>query len=220
MFLRFLGSGGWGWVRGSWVRCGGLWIGWCGGGPRRLAATTRTGAAFAVLLAFGYWLLAISRYFHRTTAVIRYALCTMHYAGGRPWLVARGSWRVARGAAACVAGVLSNRKRRATSAGWKARYICDVPSCLLFTKLPLTRGLRSGGQRQLPFCSSYLFALLSARSGMSTQTGWRSPRPRSPLVEERERVSPNTAGNYGPAHPISQARRCKLSSVLLLIAVN
>ena len=27
-------------------------------------------------------------------------------------------------------------------------------------------------------------------------------------------------GNYGPAHPISQARRCKLSSVLLLIVAN
>jgi hypothetical protein len=27
-------------------------------------------------------------------------------------------------------------------------------------------------------------------------------------------------GNYGPTHPISQARKCKLSSVLLLIVVN
>jgi hypothetical protein len=27
-------------------------------------------------------------------------------------------------------------------------------------------------------------------------------------------------GSYGPTHPISQARKCKLSSVLLLIVVN
>jgi hypothetical protein len=31
---------------------------------------------------------------------------------------------------------------------------------------------------------------------------------------------PSPRGNYGPTHPTSQARKCKLSSVLLFIVVN
>jgi hypothetical protein len=83
-----------------------------------------------------------------------------------------------------------------------------------------SRGVQPGGARYLRARGASLAD--SRESGVGLAPGLQAlPMPATALISDSIYITRELrAGNYGPAHPISQARKCKLSSVLLLIVVN
>jgi hypothetical protein len=91
-----------------------------------------------------------------------------------------------------------------------------MPNLVMLWKIsPLRGGVRAGTR---------LWAREATRRargaiGSELKPGVAGGEP-GPLRGQARWLGYLLSGNYGPAHPISQARKCKLSSVLLSIVAN